>query len=142
MAKYDVTYSCGHKGVVVLFGKIKDRDSKIRWMETSGYCPECYKALKKAETEKANSEWSILPEIEGVSEKQISYAKKLRLDVVTSHTNVPFDKLQAKGADFVNSQIPNFKNQLENGDSEFRRNWKYVALLWETNAGKIIDLCK
>lgn len=43
MAKYDVTYSCGHAGVVELFGKEKDRQNKIQWYESDGLCPECYK---------------------------------------------------------------------------------------------------
>lgn len=43
MAKYDVTYSCGHEGTVELFGKEKDRQRKIEWYESTGLCPECYK---------------------------------------------------------------------------------------------------
>ena len=43
MAKYDITYSCGHTGVAELFGKEKDRQSKIQWYENNGLCPECYK---------------------------------------------------------------------------------------------------
>ena len=51
MAKYDVRFSCGHEGTVELFGKGKDRDIKIRWYESSGICPDCYKAKKRAEIE-------------------------------------------------------------------------------------------
>lgn len=43
MAKYDITYSCGHEGVVELLGKERDRQRKIEWYKSTGLCPECYK---------------------------------------------------------------------------------------------------
>jgi hypothetical protein len=52
MAKYDVTYSCGHSGTAELYGPGKERDRKIEWMGRSGLCPECCKT-KKLEEEKA-----------------------------------------------------------------------------------------
>ena len=52
MAKYDVTYSCGHTGIVELFGKNSERERKLQWFSESGLCPECYKAQKRAEQEK------------------------------------------------------------------------------------------
>ena len=48
MAKYDITYSCGHSGEVQLFGSGKERDRKIEWYETRADCPECYKAKMRA----------------------------------------------------------------------------------------------
>ena len=33
--KYDITYSCGHTGTVELYGKTSERESKIRWYETT-----------------------------------------------------------------------------------------------------------
>lgn len=50
--KYDITYSCGHKGTIELFGKYKDRDRKIEWLEYKGLCPECYKHMKWEEEKK------------------------------------------------------------------------------------------
>lgn len=50
--KYDVTYSCGHDGVVTLFGKGAERERKLAWYASSGLCPECYKA-QMAEKEAA-----------------------------------------------------------------------------------------
>lgn len=42
MAKYDVTYSCGHKGVVSLFGKGSDRERQlVRYGQR--VCPDCYR---------------------------------------------------------------------------------------------------
>lgn len=49
MAKYTITYSCGHTGIVNLFGANKERESKIKFFEEQGLCPECYKAKKQAE---------------------------------------------------------------------------------------------
>lgn len=51
MAKYKVTYSCGHEGTVELLGKEKDRQRTLEWYERTGLCPECYKAKKKEEVE-------------------------------------------------------------------------------------------
>ena len=78
MAKYEVTFSCGHTGTVELFGKIADREDKLRWYETSAVCPECYKAQQQAKTDEFNAS---LPALTG-SEKQISWAKDIRAKAV------------------------------------------------------------
>lgn len=65
MAKYTVTYSCGHEGVVELFGKVAEREKKIAYFERSGLCCECYKK-KMRETAKAEGlvfNASILPRV-------------------------------------------------------------------------------
>ena len=49
--KYDITYSCGHAGTVELYGKTSDRESKIRWYETTAVCPECYKKQQEEAAE-------------------------------------------------------------------------------------------
>jgi len=51
MAKYDVTYKCGHTGTVELFGKQTDRDSKLEWYKNTAVCPDCYNAEKYADYE-------------------------------------------------------------------------------------------
>ncbi len=51
MAKYGVTYSCGHEGQVQLYGPQKERDRKLEWMARDGLCPECYKSHKRAEAD-------------------------------------------------------------------------------------------
>lgn len=85
MAKYEITYVCGHTGTVELFGKTKERDKKIAWMEKSCYCPEC-EAVKRrekiAEEEKKNKETS-LPYLTG-TEKQIVWANKIRNEFLDS----------------------------------------------------------
>jgi len=80
MAKYDVTYSCGHSETVQLYGPTRERERKIEWMERSGFCPDCYKAKKDAErvkTETAAKEGIDLVALTG-SEKQIKWADSIR----------------------------------------------------------------
>lgn len=52
---YDITYCCGHKGQVSLYGKHVDRERKIAWMEANKLCPDCW----KIECEKRNRENGI-----------------------------------------------------------------------------------
>ena len=40
MAKYNITYSCGHEGTVQLFGKSEERERKIKYYEEFGLCTE------------------------------------------------------------------------------------------------------
>lgn len=42
MAKYQVTYRCGHTGTVDLFGPSKQRENKLEWLSTQ-LCPDCWK---------------------------------------------------------------------------------------------------
>mgnify|MGYP000978059085 CR=1 FL=1 len=46
--KYDITYSCGHEGVVELFGKSSARESKLAWYQNTAVCPKCYAAEQAA----------------------------------------------------------------------------------------------
>ena len=51
--KYTVTFSCGHKFEVNIFGKAADRERKIEYLENYCICPECKAAeaaAKMAET--------------------------------------------------------------------------------------------
>ena len=52
MAKYNITYSCGHEGTVQLFGKSEERERKIKYYEEFGLCAECYKKQKQEENAK------------------------------------------------------------------------------------------
>jgi len=53
MAKYGVTYSCGHTGTVQLFGKHTERERKLAWYAAEAKCPECYKSANRAEADAA-----------------------------------------------------------------------------------------
>lgn len=82
MAKYDVTYSCGHEGVVNIIGPVKDREWK-REREESKMCPDCWRSYIEEERERKNREAAEkaaemeLPELTG-SPKQIAWANTLR----------------------------------------------------------------
>ena len=78
--KYDITYSCGHAGTVELYGKTSERESKIRWYETTAVCPECYKKQQEEAAETITK--YELPELGG-SEKQVAWAKKLMGSAIT-----------------------------------------------------------
>ena len=92
MAKYDVTFSCGHTETIQLFGKETDRQRKIKWYEEHCVCSSCYKKqqeeARKAAAEKAAAEASKLglPELIGTP-KQIAWAEEIRCDIVKSINN-------------------------------------------------------
>lgn len=83
MAKYDVTFSCGHTETVNLIGKIKDRERKIEWFENQGLCSACWEAERKRQFEEQNRKAAEeakeygLPELTG-TEKQVAWANTLR----------------------------------------------------------------
>ena len=83
MAKYDVTYGCGHEATIQLYGPGKDRDRKIEWLERDGLCGDCYKAKRDAEFAARNTaaaaENAALVALTG-SDKQIAWAESIRRD--------------------------------------------------------------
>lgn len=79
--KYDVTFSCGHTCEVELFGPYKDRERKIKWYEEA-LCPECYRQQQLVRGKELAAKYS-LPEITGVSDKQIAFAETLRARYLT-----------------------------------------------------------
>lgn len=72
MAKYDVTYACGHVKTVDLYGKTSERERKIEWMEGNCLCPACYKAEQQAKAKVLD-----LPALTGTP-KQVAWAEKIR----------------------------------------------------------------
>ena len=75
MAKYEVTYKCGHIETVQLYGPEKDRQHKLDWMRTC-VCKDCY---RRQQTERAAEKAAEmgLPELSG-SEKQVAWAVTIR----------------------------------------------------------------
>lgn len=71
MAKYTITYKCGHTEEMQLFGKMNDRDRKIAWYATQD-CPECKAAAARAAAKERG-----LVELEGTA-KQIVWAAQIR----------------------------------------------------------------
>ena len=84
--KYNITYSCGHEGVVTLFGKQAYRDKMIKFYEEKGICPDCYKAEQNAIIDEEAANYN-LPELEG-TDKQVAWAKKIRHEFLGSYKKI------------------------------------------------------
>ncbi|MEG2217752.1 MAG: hypothetical protein RRZ24_11370 [Clostridia bacterium] len=82
--KYDVTYSCGHEGMIECFGERSKRERAL-WSAEHGLCPECEAKERQAMLELAVNEANEagLPELFG-TEKQVIWAIKLRKYVKTA----------------------------------------------------------
>lgn len=79
MAKYEVTYACGHTRTVNLFGKSADRERKLQWLATIN-CPDCEKAAEQQEAEAIEARLQ-LSELTG-SPKQIAWAREIRKEAI------------------------------------------------------------
>lgn len=88
MAKYTVTYKCGHTGTVQLFGTESDRKYRIAWYEENCVCPECFAAEQAAKRE-AEAQKYALPELVG-SEKQVAWAEKIRSKFVSLRESLAY----------------------------------------------------
>lgn len=82
MAKYDVTYTCGHTGVIGLVGPGKQREWRLE-REAEKLCPECWEAEKQRQREEENraaaeaAKEQELPALTG-TDKQIAWAETIR----------------------------------------------------------------
>jgi len=82
MAKYDIKFSCGHVETRQLYGKTRDRENTISWLEGQ-LCSDCWKAEEARKREEATAQAKEaaqemeLPELTG-TEKQINWAICLR----------------------------------------------------------------
>lgn len=84
--QYNVTYSCGHEGIVSLYGKRSEREWKLA-REEEKLCPDCWKAerdekrkQKNAEAAEANAA-AGLPLLEG-TEAQVLWAESIRQEAL------------------------------------------------------------
>lgn len=131
-------------------GNRADADNWETWAsENYDLCPDCYKAEK---AEKEAEKYAVLvskynfPTIEGVSEKQIAYADKLRRKFVTGETDlddivnfwraVDWSEV-AKAAEQEGKSVAQYTR--DNVDSKY---CKVYICLTVSNAGKIIDELK
>lgn len=60
MAKYTVTYSCGHDDVVELFGKVEERKKKLNTLKKTAYAANATKKRWK-KLQKQKDWFSMLP---------------------------------------------------------------------------------
>ncbi|KQN96938.1 hypothetical protein [Paenibacillus sp. Leaf72] len=128
MAKYPVTYTCGHPGVLDLWGKEKEREQKVNYAERS-QCPECSTNNEKVKTLNFQKEKG-LPALTG-SEKQITWALSIRFSL--------FEHLEKLERHFRDGKP---KSGVE---TEFAK-MQDIALTWikakqfESNASRWIDI--
>lgn len=73
MAKYEITYACGHTETVQLYGKHADRERYIKWASEHKVCSECLKADREAAKAAAAERAKANGMTEG-SHKQMAWA--------------------------------------------------------------------
>jgi hypothetical protein len=118
MAQYKVNYSCGHAGIVNLFGKCTEREQKIAWYEKQGLCPECYAREKEAAREalrnaaKAQAQELKLPELEG-TEKQVNWAIVIRAQMLSR-----YEATRANNAKLILGRIEEARRAYETQNEE------------------------
>lgn len=122
MAKYTVTYKCGHTAEVQLYGKEAERQRKIAWYATIN-CPDC-----EASEQRAKAEAAGLPELMG-SEKQIAWATKLRNNALA----------------ILDAQIAIISNEQNKSKmTDYRNQWvgkETESTYWIDNRYDLDDLC-
>ena len=87
MAKYNITYACGHEGIVNLVGKIKERERYIEWASSNKLCPECYRAKVEKERAEENRRAQAEAEADGLpplvgTPKQVAWATTIRQRII------------------------------------------------------------
>lgn len=83
MAKYRLTYQCGHESDIYLTGPHKDRNRRIAWLETNALCHDC---LRQQHRDAGRLSAEIcrqagLPDLAG-SDKQVGWANQVRVDTL------------------------------------------------------------
>lgn len=127
MAKYEVNFSCGHTHTVELFGKDSDRQKKIAYYESCGFCSDCYKEMM----EKKNAE-NCVEKTMKYSDYKNNYSecktKKNSYDA-SAKTIVVYVEISRMIADEVNAQCSQLRttqrrvekviSAIENGTATF-----------------------
>ncbi len=122
MAKYTITYRCGHTAEVQLYGKYEDREKKIAWYKTID-CPEC-----RAKAQAVASEANGYATLEG-SEKQVRWANDIRAKKIADA-----EKLAAKvnkNKDLFDGAVKQMKNEISASWWIDRRNDTIMDILKE-----------
>jgi hypothetical protein len=100
MAKYNITYKCGHADTIQLYGKTSDRESKAEYYKTI-LCPGCRVAIKVDQGRAIG--------LEG-SDKQIAWA----VDIIADAKQVIAEMKQlilSKGGE-INDKFTRAENNL------------------------------
>ena len=123
--KVNIKYSCGHEGILEVFGKAEERERKLKYFEEFGLCPSCYKAEKSSE-EKEVAEKHKLPGLKG-SEKQISWASNIRKGLIEKFEEEKQAIRKGSGDDFADFLDEFTKDYYKNDSSSWwidHREWR------------------
>ena len=110
MSKEYVTYQCGHRGIVDIYGAISERERKARYIGESSVCPDCLAAERAAASERAAAAAKALalPSLEG-SEKQIAWAESIRATML-ANANAKMAAARKAVAKMVREARANYRN--------------------------------
>lgn len=83
MAKYSITYKCGHTCETQLFGTYKSRERYIEWAKDNKFCPYCAEANVREHRRKENEASAQEAQERGYIElqgspKQVAWANSIR----------------------------------------------------------------
>lgn len=143
MAKYDVTYTCGHTGVIQLIGPHSQREWKLE-RENGRLCPDCYADDLRVKRETENAKAAAiareqeLPALTGTA-KQIAWAETIRQSFIARLTDtqrLTKDKKFIERSKRFNESVPN--------DDKMSNVFDYVyaqtsAHWWIDNRRELID---
>jgi hypothetical protein len=110
--KYDVTYQCGHTGVVELYGPNAERERKLAWY-ANGICPDCYKDAERKRIEENAAE---LPKLEG-TEKQVDWALKIRQKFIDEIMMSKLSETDKKFLNYILAKRTSAKQWIDERDS-------------------------
>ena len=125
MAKYEVTFSCGHTGTVNLVGPGAQRKRRLEWYESSGLCPECFKKEKEKKrqaeiaADKELLESYEAPALTG-TENQVAWASEIRLQFVKEYQQL-IDSADRNRVFLTADEIPDFERKREGISIEFSK---------------------
>lgn len=110
MQKVKLRASCGHTFEIELSGSLKKQKERVLFLEEKGLCPSCYKRRegdRELETAKL-LELSLggLPDMLG-TEKQVSWARRIRGQMVAAFLDEYSDEIDLKGlGEAIRSRVP------------------------------------
>ena len=124
--KYDVTYKCGHSGVLDLGGKTKDREWKVEQAQYN-LCPDCYRAAKQREMEEELAKYD-LPELTG-TERQVKWATDIRFKFAHEANRIMNEDRYKNNSEFIEKYEKTYKSVV---DVETTSKW------WIENRDKFV----
>lgn len=128
MANYTIKFSCGHEGVVSLFGKCSERERKIRWYEEEGVCSECFKQKKMAEEAKKPLTLNHTVNVLKIDEQ----TGEILFELSFSGNTMPHkDAIKALGYKWEDEYVSDFRTLVKGSGKAWRKEVKQSNLAEE-----------